>query len=121
MTPLATEDDLDTYNYDTEIVTPFLDRADARVRGYLSGRTSTVLLFAEGATIPIALVELVCSVANRMANTAEQVGQGVRSEMAGSESVTWGAEAYAGVSDLTTAEKATLDRLYPHLPRSVEL
>jgi hypothetical protein len=62
--------------------------------------------------LPPELVEIVASVANRMTVSPDSLAQGVRSEAVGQESVTWGADAYSGTTDLTSAEKGVLDRIF---------
>ena len=70
-------------------------------------------------TLPDELVEVVCSIAARMYAASEALMSGVRSEQAGGEMVTYGADAYAGTSELTQAEKNVLDRLFPRVPSVV--
>jgi hypothetical protein len=71
--------------------------------------------------LPDALVELVCSIAARLAAIPAAIITGARTEQAGGESVTWGADAYAGTTGLTAAEEAALDQLFPALPRTTFL
>lgn len=115
----ATTDDLVTYGYDVAIAT-MLPRADKRVRGYLVRRASAVGLFADDAVIPPALAECVCAIADRMSSTDSKVGKGVQQETAGGQSVTFGGQAYAGLTDLTAAEKVRLDELFPRMPFTVD-
>lgn len=115
----AEANDLATYGYDVSAA-DLLPRADIRVRGYLSGRASATNALT-GEVIPEALVELVCAVATRMAETSEQVAKGIGMEVAGSETLQFGSQAYAGVVGLTATETAILDRMFPRMPRSVEL
>ena len=71
--------------------------------------------------LPSVLVEFMCSIAARMNATDDHMSAGVVSESAGGESITWGAEAYRGVTSLTREEKATLDRILSlKAPRVVE-
>lgn len=72
-------------------------------------------------TLPDELVELVCSVANRIQNAPAGLGLGARTEQAGGETITWGADAFGAVTDLTKAEKTVLDRIFPKYVRSVNL
>lgn len=65
------------------------------------------------ATVPDEVIELVCGVAARLASISEAASTGVQQESAGSESVTFGFDSYKAISDLTTGEKAVLDRIYP--------
>lgn len=123
---LATADDLTLYGYDVVTVAPLLVRADARVRGYLRRRAlAQAVLAADGIATP-ELREHMCAIAARMAATSSSADKGdllagVRSQASGTESVTWGAEAYAGVSDLTTGEKSRLDEMFPVLPRTASV
>ena len=71
--------------------------------------------------LPDELVELVCSIASRMASTPAGMHAGARTEQAGGESVTWGSDAYGGTTGLTETERAELDRLLPRLPSTVRL
>lgn len=68
------------------------------------------------ATVPDDLVEAVCAIASRMANTSEAAASGVQQETGGSESVTFGFDAYSGISDLTTGELRSLGSLFPLKP-----
>ena len=114
---IATPTDLRTYGYadgDSMLV-----RAAARVKAYLRPRASAIPVF--DGTYPEPLVELVCSIAYRLASTPDAVTQGVRNEQAGGEQVTWGADAYAGTSSLTSAEMTALDRMYPRMPHTINL
>jgi hypothetical protein len=65
-------------------------------------------------TIPDDLAEVVCSIASRMASAPAGLRNGIQSESADGESITWGGDAYGGVTELTTAEKRVLDRIFPH-------
>lgn len=67
--------------------------------------------------LPDELVELVCSIAARLASTPEGLSTGARTEQAGGEAVTWGADAYGGTTGLTSAERKGLDRIFPKRPR----
>lgn len=119
---LATLNQALELGYDAETIGPMLYRAEARVRSYLRGRTSASAALSTTAasgglsTSRLALAEVVCSVANRMATTLPQVAAGAVSEGSGGEQVTFGAQAYAGTSELTDAEKRALDRIAPALP-----
>lgn len=65
------------------------------------------------ATLPDELVELVCGVASRMANSAAAAASGVQQETGGSESVTFGFDSYNAIAELSTGEKRMLDRIFP--------
>ncbi|MFG3338717.1 hypothetical protein [Glycomyces sp. NPDC048151] len=71
--------------------------------------------------LPDELAELVCSIAARLAAIPDAMLTGARTEQAGGESVTWGTDAYAGTTGLTSAEADALDALFPTLPRSTRL
>jgi len=64
-------------------------------------------------TLPDELVEVVCSIANRMYSAPAGMASGIQSEAADGESITWGSDAYGGVAELTGAEKRVLDRVLP--------
>jgi hypothetical protein len=119
--PLATLAQAAEYGYDPQKVAPMLQRAETRVRGYLKSRASACAVLAIGATVPPSLTELVLSVANRLAMTPDKVAMGAVSEQSGGEQVAFGAQAYAGTSDLTQPEKTALDRLYPNRMGSFDL
>ncbi len=72
-------------------------------------------------TLPDELVEVVCSIASRLENAPDGLSMGARTEQAGGETITWGADAFSAVTDLTKAEKDVLRRIFPQLPRSVSL
>lgn len=115
---LATVADLAAYGYvggDT-----MLRRASVRIMEYVQGRVSAASI-TTATTLPYALVELCCAVAYRMEKTDAQVVKGVQSESLEGGGVTWGAEAYAGTSGLTSEEKRRLDKLFPYTPRTVEI
>jgi hypothetical protein len=63
--------------------------------------------------LPDELVEVVCSVASRLANVNPAAASGVQQETGGSESVSYGFDSYNAISDLSTGEKRVLDRLFP--------
>lgn len=80
-----------------------------------SGNLSIVYT-AGTATLSDGVVEFVCAVASRMANTLAAVGAGAQQETGGSESVTYGFDSYSGISDLTKGELASLGRMFPVTP-----
>jgi hypothetical protein len=80
-----------------------------------SGNLSIVYT-AGTATLSDGMVEFVCAVASRMANTLAAVGSGAQQETGGSESVTYGFDSYSGISDLTKGELASLSRMFPPTP-----
>lgn len=63
--------------------------------------------------------EIVCHIASRMSNTSSAAASGVQQETGGSESVTFGFDAYSGIADLTKGELAALGRLFPKIPQLV--
>lgn len=65
-------------------------------------------------TIPDELKEIVCAVAARMAATPAGLAAGYQSESADGETIGYGSDAFAGVAELTKAEKRVIDRIYPH-------
>lgn len=67
------------------------------------------------------LVELVCAIASRMANTSVTAASGVQQETGGSESVTFGFDSFTGISDLTKGELASLSRFFPQTASVVVL
>lgn len=67
------------------------------------------------------LIEFICGLASRMANTSAPAAAGVQQETGGSESVTFGFDAYSGISDLTKGELRTLGRFFPTIPGVVLL
>jgi hypothetical protein len=85
------------------------------------GGNLSVVYLGGYATLPDEVVELVCAVASRMANTAAGAASGVQQETGGSESVTYGFDSFTGISDLTKGELASLGRMFPTLPGVVVL
>lgn len=71
--------------------------------------------------LPDELIELVCSIAARLAAVPDAAAAGVRTEQAGGEAITWGVEAYEASRGLTRTEKAALRRVFPVYPRSRSL
>lgn len=78
-----------------------------------------VVYEAGPATVPDDVKELVCHIASRMSNTSAAAAAGVQQETGGSESVTFGFDAYSGIADLTKGELASLARLFPKIPQLV--
>lgn len=68
--------------------------------------------------LPDELVELVCSIASRLHGQSDAMAAGVRTEQAGGESVTWGADAWSGTTGLTRPEMEALRRIFPRYPRT---
>lgn len=66
------------------------------------------------ATIPDKLKDIVCAVAARMAAAPAGLKAGYQSESADGESIVFGSDAFAGVAELTSAEKRVIDRIFPH-------
>jgi hypothetical protein len=71
--------------------------------------------------LPDELIDLVCAVASRLAGVSSAMAAGVRTEQAGGESVTWGADGWAGTTGLTRPELEALRQIYPRLPRTTHL
>lgn len=71
--------------------------------------------------LPDGLIELVCAVASRLASVTSAMAAGVRTEQAGGESITIGADGWAGTTGLTRPELAALAEFYPTRPRTVHL
>lgn len=71
--------------------------------------------------LPDELVELVCAICVRLAAIPDAMAAGVRSEQAGGESVTWGADGWAGTTGLTRPEMEALRKLYPVYPKTTIL
>lgn len=71
--------------------------------------------------LPDGLIELVCAIAARLAGITTAMAAGVRTEQAGGESVTWGADGWSGTTGLTRPEREALREYFPKLPRTVHL
>jgi hypothetical protein len=87
----------------------------------LTGTNATglfVVAYSQPA-IPDGVVFLVCQVAGRLAATPTSLAAGHQQESAGSESVTYGIEAWRGQSGLTSGERQQLRRLMPRIPRLI--
>lgn len=72
-------------------------------------------------TLPDVLVEIICAIAQRLGSMPSGITTGARTEQAGGEAVTWGTEAYSGVSGLTSAEESALNSIFIKRPRTHEL
>lgn len=72
-------------------------------------------------TIPDELIELVCSIADRLGSVPAAMAAGATTEQAGGETITWGSDAYAGSTGLTSAEEKALATLFPKRPRTAQL
>ena len=80
------------------------------------GGNLTIEYTAGYTTLPDALVELVCTIAQRLDTVDPAAAAGVQQETGGSESVTFGFDSYNAISELTTGEKRALDKLFPKRP-----
>jgi len=118
--PLATPDDVAAYGYDVETVSPLVKRAETRVRGFLKPRASAQAVLA-GTVRSEELVELVVTIAARMASTNPKVSSGITSEQAGALQVSFGSQAYKGTTGLTDDEKQRLIELFPARAKTVDL
>jgi hypothetical protein len=89
----------------------------------VSGRCGPIVVdYSHGfAVLSDELIELVCAIASRLAKTPDALSLGHRTEQAGGESITYGAEAYAAVGGLTPGEQEALDGLFPRLPSTAVL
>lgn len=75
-------------------------------------------------TVPDEIKEVVCSIAARMQAAPAGLMAGYSTESADGEQIGYGADAYAGVAELTSAERRALDRLFPttrRVPRTAML
>lgn len=117
--PLASPDDALTLGYDVTLVSKYLYRASARVRGHLRGRVSAAGLFADPPVVPHELREIVVAIAARMASVSPQVAKGVQAESLNGGGVTWGSDAFRGLTGLTDSEKSTLDRMFRTTPGTI--
>lgn len=64
-------------------------------------------------TVPDSLIELVCSIASRIAAMPSAITAGTVTEAAGGESVSYGYDAWKGATSLVSEEKNSLDRMFP--------
>lgn len=71
--------------------------------------------------LPDGLIELVCAIAARLAAVTTAMAAGVRTEQAGGESITFGADGWSGTTGLTRPEREALREYYPKLPRTTHL
>ncbi len=92
------------------------------------GRTEWVAVtYQSGKALPDPQLEAVCTIAARLTTIATGAASpqdmGVQQQTAGSFSMTFGWDSYRALSDLTTGEKATLDRVFAsssrRLPRLI--
>lgn len=87
----------------------------------LNGANPTGLwsvVYVQGA-VSDGVVFLVCAVAARLAATPTGLAAGSQQESAGSESVTYGWDAWRGQSALTSGERQQLRRLLPRIPKLI--
>lgn len=85
-------------------------------------RTPLRVTYSHGLdTMPDELVELVCSIAARLGSVPAAMAAGATTEQAGGETITWGSDAYAGSTGLTSAEEKALATLFPKRPRTAQL
>jgi hypothetical protein len=108
---LATPTDMRTFGYDEG--DSMLVRATARVKSHLRSRSVDL------SDPSLELRELVCSIAYRMARGAAGLEQGIASESADGAQVSYGVQAYQGITDITPPEKARLAELFPKVPRVI--
>lgn len=77
------------------------------------------VVYDHGFTVlPDDLVELMCAICVRLAAIPTAMAAGARSEQAGGESITWGADGWAGTTGLTRPEMEALRKIYPVYPRT---
>lgn len=77
-----------------------------------------VIVYDQGA-VPDGVVFLVCQVAARLAASPASMAAGAQQETVGSESVTYGWDAWKGQSGLTAGEREQLRRLIPRRPKLI--
>lgn len=65
------------------------------------------------ASVPDGILEIVCTIADRLEGVTAALAGGVVSEGGGNESVGYGFDSYNAVADLSTGEKRALDKLFP--------
>lgn len=104
-TPLSTPAEAAALGYN--VAAPLIARASVRIRTY--ARTAWI----EEHIGHDWLVDLTGAVATRLDGMSDALATGITSESAGGESVSYGADAYAGVTSLTAAEKAVIDDRRP--------
>jgi len=113
----------DVENGSSELLTT--DEWELRSGGTLDvptyGGNLSIVYVGGVASYSDSLIELVCAIASRMSNTAAGAATGVQQETGGSESVTYGFDAYTGISDLTKGELASLSAMFPAKPALVVL
>jgi hypothetical protein len=63
--------------------------------------------------VPDTIKEIVCAIANRMANTPDAAEGGTRQESVGGVSTTYASESLSSGANLTASEKAALDKVIP--------
>jgi len=64
-------------------------------------------------TVPDSIKEIVCSIAFRMSKTPDAAEGGTRQEGAGGVNITYASETLSSGANLTSSEKAALDRVVP--------
>ncbi|WP_409047053.1 hypothetical protein AB2L57_10685 [Microbacterium sp. HA-8] len=100
--PLCTPEQAASLGY--EASAPMLARASVRIRSYAGDA------FIDAVSTEDWLIELTAGVAQRLAGIeGSALAQGITSEGAGGETVSYGADAWAGVSGLTRGEERVID------------
>jgi len=96
-----------------------LKKASIRVRSYLTGRAS--LVATTNATAGDSLKEVVITIAQRLQTDNPALATGIQSEGSDGQSVTYGWDAWQGISTLVKGETEALDRLFPSLGFSISV
>lgn len=111
--PLMTVEDAAAFGKTVTLAS--LNTASARIRDYVGERR----LAAAGKATSDGFLELVAGIAARLDTLNPALAGGVQTESGGSEAVTFGWDAFQGVTDLLTAEKKRLDRTFPRRARLI--
>lgn len=83
--------------------------------------TATVTYSHGYITLPDQLIDVTCSIAERLANTVPGMESGVRSEGVGDYTVTFAVESIDTASGLLPGEKATLDDIFGNKQRATTI
>ena len=105
MQPFATT--TDALVYGRTVTDIALNIASARIRGYVGARIETHKNITSDA-----FIEFVATLANRIDKENPSLSEGFVSATSGGESGTFGWDSFQGTTDLLTAEKQKLDRLF---------
>ena len=95
-------------------VNPYLNSANFSGWWWRDNDKYVTVTYSHGyATVPEGIKEVVCAIANRMAQTPASAEGGTRQEGAGGVNITYASETLSSGANLTASEKAAIDKVVP--------